>query len=87
MEYTLAPVVLHSLDDFMQTTVQAMLQETIWCSKAVWDRCYSTFGELIYGYWRRYYVVIIFQPPADTTSLLPISILWHIWCVYQPLSI
>ena len=50
MEYTLAPVVLHSLDDFMQTTDQAMLQETIWCSKAVWDRCYSTFGELIYGY-------------------------------------
>ena len=47
----------------------------------------STFDEFIYGYWRRYYVVVIFQPRANTLSQQPSSILWHIWCVYQPPSI
>ena len=65
MKYTQTPV-LHSLDGVMPTTDQAMLQETIWCSKAVWDRCYSTFGEFTYGYWRMYYVIIISHHPTTT---------------------
>ena len=90
MKYTQTPAQLRSWlhgEKFSAKTDQAMLQKTIWCSIAVWDRCYSTFGEFIYGYWRRYYGSIIFPLPTITLSLLPSSILWHIWCVYQPPSI
>ena len=86
MKYTLTPLP-HILDVFRLKADQVMLHETIQCSKSVWNRCQSTFHELIYGYWRRYCIFIIFHPAANTFSLLPSSIPWHIEDVYQHLCI
>ena len=78
MKYTLTPV-LHSLDGFMLKNYQPLLQETIWCSKAVWDRCYSIFGE--FTYWRRYYVIIIPHHPANTLLTTQFNSVAYVVCI------
>ena len=78
MKYTQTPV-LHSLDGFMLKTDQALLQETIWRSKAVWDMCYSIVGE--FTYWRRYYVIIIPHHPANTLPTTQLNSVAYMVCI------